>query len=302
MADHSESMSIGLAFSSMRWNEKAAFCAMLPVLVLCKLLSTVFELLCGKEWLAGTPWLEKVSDKIWVANGWMTWLPTFPLTMTIVKLTPSDGSPCEDLLLYSALYFNEDLARQIEALGNVRYIAVPSIFHDSFSNMWKQRFPEARLICAADARHEIEKAYPIDSTFEEELPPFDMVLHNPTLFLYPNFALGERVFEVPSGMKGECGEESRALLFSDLVQNNPPNTVLTASPMGWAGLRVARFFKLVGVRDRNGLRMFVTDLCRNVRNFEIAVFSHGHAPLVGIKTPQTIASAVSKHLSDELCY
>ena len=108
--------------------------------------------------------------------------------------------------------------------------------------------------------------------------------------------------QVPTGEQAEAGGDARALLFCDVVQNSPfTSSLFTFLPLGWTGLRVARFFKLMLVRDRRGLERFLLGLCRSVPGFECAVFAHG-VPMKGIDTARVIAEALSRHLDDTIRY
>ncbi|MEZ4239993.1 MAG: DUF4336 domain-containing protein [Myxococcota bacterium] len=85
--------------------------------------------------------LEAVTDGVWTARDEVR-LPggvRFPLRMTIVSL------PGGDLWLYSPVAIHDPLGREIDALGPVRHVVVPSTQHTLHAKSTKARWPAATL-------------------------------------------------------------------------------------------------------------------------------------------------------------
>lgn len=62
--------------------------------------------------------------------------------MTIVRL--NDGS----IWLHSPIPISDELRREVDALGPVRYLVAPSCFHHMFVGEWKEAYPEAEIFAA----------------------------------------------------------------------------------------------------------------------------------------------------------
>ena len=84
--------------------------------------------------------LEKLTDSIWhvaISHAFMGL--HVGTRMTVVKL--SSGG----LLLHSPVPVDEDLAAELAALGEVKHIVCPNLFHHVFAAEVKQRYPDALL-------------------------------------------------------------------------------------------------------------------------------------------------------------
>lgn len=91
--------------------------------------------------------LEGIAEGVWCAGTDKKLGPgiTFPLRMTIVRL--ADG-----LWLHAPIRIDDELAREIEALGQVRSIVAPNGFHHLFAGHARQRWPDAKLFASAAIR------------------------------------------------------------------------------------------------------------------------------------------------------
>lgn len=66
---------------------------------------------------------------------------TLPYTTRMVVIRLADGS----LWLHSPIQFTSDLAKQIDALGEVRYLVAPNKLHHLFLKDWQQHYPSALI-------------------------------------------------------------------------------------------------------------------------------------------------------------
>lgn len=66
----------------------------------------------------------------------------FPLRMTVLKLTGGG------LLLHSPVAFDDATAAQIDALGPVRFIVAPNLFHHIHVGKAARRYPDATVLVA----------------------------------------------------------------------------------------------------------------------------------------------------------
>jgi hypothetical protein len=77
--------------------------------------------------------------------------------MTVVRL--NDGST----VIYSAVALDEEAMRQIETLGTPRYLVVPGDAHRLDAKIYKERYPNLRVLTAPGARDRVEKAVHVDA-------------------------------------------------------------------------------------------------------------------------------------------
>jgi hypothetical protein len=84
--------------------------------------------------------LEPIADNLWTARAPQTFFGLHIGTqMTVVRLS-GDG-----LLLHSPIAISPGLQQQIDALGPVRHIVCPNLFHHLYGGDAKQRWPQALL-------------------------------------------------------------------------------------------------------------------------------------------------------------
>ncbi|HEX7928738.1 MAG TPA: DUF4336 domain-containing protein [bacterium] len=87
--------------------------------------------------------LQKHAEGLWTLDHPMKLMGLdLGIRMTVVRL--KDGG----LWLYSAVPLTDEAAREVEALGPVRFIVAPSLFHHLFAGKAKARFPSAKLLVA----------------------------------------------------------------------------------------------------------------------------------------------------------
>lgn len=91
--------------------------------------------------------LEPLADGVWVARAPFRFL-TFAIgtRMSVVRL-PDGG-----LLLHSPIAPDSALRAELDALGPVRHIVCPNLFHHVFAGPMLEAYPEARLYAPAQLR------------------------------------------------------------------------------------------------------------------------------------------------------
>jgi hypothetical protein len=125
--------------------------------------------------------------------------------MIVVRL-PTGG-----LMIHSATCLDEEQMQLIESEGPVELIVVPCKMHRLDAHLWKERFPEAKVVCPAEAKHAIEEKVHVDSTFEELFVPGNKY----GVESFPVPKLGEAVLAV----KLNPLSEERVWIVTDLLQN-----------------------------------------------------------------------------------
>ncbi len=105
----------------------------------------------------------KHTDDLYTIDGdW--YKTTFRRRMTIIKLN-SGG-----LFIHSPIELEESDFTKINALGNVEYIIAPNSFHDSDSPVYKNRYPNAKLLVSSGAKKNCEKKCKIDGILPDDFP------------------------------------------------------------------------------------------------------------------------------------
>jgi hypothetical protein len=103
--------------------------------------------------------VEKVDEGILTVEGEIRMpLGRFPRRMTIVALR--DGRT----VVFSPIALREEAMRQVERYGKLAFLIVPNGFHRLDSRIWKQRYPEMKVICPPGARPRVEQAVAVDAT------------------------------------------------------------------------------------------------------------------------------------------
>lgn len=85
--------------------------------------------------------LEAFGHSLYAVDGpTVSWFGfPYPTRMAVVRL--SDGT----VWIWSPIALNEDLAREVQAIGPVRHIVSPNKIHDLFLREWANRWRDARL-------------------------------------------------------------------------------------------------------------------------------------------------------------
>src|SRR5690349_2014310 len=90
---------------------------------------------------------EQIDDRILSVEGSIHMpLGQFPRRMTIVRL--QDGRT----VVFSPVALHEPEMRKIEEFGALSFLVVPNGFHRLDSRIWKQRYPEAKVVCPPGAK------------------------------------------------------------------------------------------------------------------------------------------------------
>ena len=146
--------------------------------------------------------LESIAREVWVASMPHTFMGLEMGTrMTVVRLP--DGS----LFVYSPIRLNPELREELDAIGPVRHIVAPSLYHHLFIGNFAAAYPNARTY-AAPGLDKKRKDFEFDEILGDELDPsWRAALSAQRL---DGCAFGEVLF---------FHEPSRTLISADLVEN-----------------------------------------------------------------------------------
>jgi len=85
-------------------------------------------------------------------------LGNFPRRMTVVALAGGG------LAVWSAIALREPEMQRLEAIGAPRWLIVPGVAHRLDALIWKQRYPDMRVLCAPGAATAVAEVVPVDAT------------------------------------------------------------------------------------------------------------------------------------------
>jgi len=108
--------------------------------------------------------IEKISNNIWRVEGDLAGI-ALKRVMVVVKL--GDGR----LLLHNPIALGPDAMGELEAWGAPAYLVVPNGYHRLDARIFKQRYPDARVIGPSGHRKRIEQVIKLDGTYEEFSDP-----------------------------------------------------------------------------------------------------------------------------------
>jgi hypothetical protein len=108
--------------------------------------------------------LVEVDDGILTVAGEIVMpLGRFPRRMTVVALAGGRTA------IYSAIALDEPEMARIEQMGRPAILIVPGDAHRMDAGIWKQRYPELRVVAPPGARERVAEIVPVDATTSDIL-------------------------------------------------------------------------------------------------------------------------------------
>lgn len=160
--------------------------------------------------------IEKLSPALWRVQGE---LPPVNRVMAIGKR--ADGT----LVVHNGIALGDAEMAEIDAWGKVSMIVVPNGYHRLDAKVFKDRYPDARVIAPAGARAKVAQVVPVDGTYAEagadsavELVHLDGTKEREGAMIVrapgdTSVVLNDAVFNMPHG-KGVTGFVLRRLTAS----------------------------------------------------------------------------------------
>jgi hypothetical protein len=201
--------------------------------------------------------LAQVDDGIWTVTGDLH-MPLTPLQrrMTIVRL--NDGA----LVIYSAIALAEPEMKRIEEAGRPAFLVVPGKFHRLDARIWKQRYPQMKVLAPTAAREAAEEAVHVDAT--------DYDFNDASVKLAT--VGGTSGFEVALMVRRPSGT---TLIVNDIIGNMPSDSGLVLRLMRFAGEEPHIPLPIkMGFKDKEGLRDQLLGWAREP-NLKRILVSHG---------------------------
>jgi hypothetical protein len=189
----------------------------------------------------------------------------------------------EELLLHSVIALSDEGMQELDNLGRVKYILVPSPFHRLDAAVYKQRYPDAQVICPKSIRKQVSKVVPVDAVVEDvfghDYASQGLKCYTPGAGLY----IPELVYELPLKEEKDSTQEmatesdKKALVFCDLVTNvteGPLNVRILGIVTGGNNPIVPWMPRYFFVRDKAQTKRFLETLGRR-DDIGLLVMAHG---------------------------
>ena len=218
--------------------------------------------------------LVALADGLWQVTG-----TEGPLDRNMVVYRLPDGG----LWLHSVVALNGEGMRTLEGYGRPAVMVVPNGFHRIDARVYKERYPEIRVLCPAAVRDRVSQVVAVDATCEEALPSLGIGIHVPD-----GTKPGELAYEldVPGG---------RALVVADLLFN------LLEAPAGFKGfilehitasigpLGTSRVFRLMVLQNRDAYCAWLRKMA-DLSDLRLLCVAHGDAVTADVSDALRAAS------------
>ena len=109
--------------------------------------------------------ITQLEENLWTVTGSFD-IPFNPLKRVMTIVRREDGK----LVLHGLMALGEETQGQVEALGEVAYLVVPSGFHRLDARRYRTRYPNAKMFTPAGARSRVDKVAKVDATYEGYSP------------------------------------------------------------------------------------------------------------------------------------
>jgi hypothetical protein len=217
--------------------------------------------------------LETLADGLWYVHADLDVLP-IGRAMTVARL--GDGS----LAVHSAVCCDDATMAQLDALGPVRWIIVPSGYHRMDAPRFKARYPEAKVVAMPASRARVSQALAVDGD-HTALPAGGGVTWEPLAGVSKEGVLVHR-----------AGDRV-ALVFNDTFMNLPARlpgfkgfVVKAIGSLG--GPKVTRTARFALIEDK---RVFADQLRRLADTPGLTTVVPGHGAVIREGAPDALRRA-----------
>jgi len=216
--------------------------------------------------------IEKHTPNLWSVSGKMP--GGNQRRMTIARR--ADGK----LVLHNPIALDDDEMRALEAWGKPAYIVVPNSFHRMDSVIYKQRYPEADVLCPQTARKKVAEVVKVSGHLDEMPKDADVELFHLR-------GLKEREGALRVKNNGQS-----ALVFNDTVLNMAPTGGLPGFAMAPTGtLSVPRFARWVMIKSAAELKAHLQELAASPG---LGHLLPGHGDVVQSNAAQALGTALAR--------
>jgi hypothetical protein len=203
--------------------------------------------------------LQLVAPGVWQVTGSS---PRGPVPRNMVIGILGDGT----LWLHSVIALDEKTMDELEQLGRPSVMVVPNPIHRMDARIYKNRFPDLKVLCPSAARAKVEQVVPVDDTCERALGQYGVECQTPQ---------GLKPFELAYLFPTA---EGPVLVVTDALMNISPIPGWQGRVMGWIGstgfFGITAIGKLLLLKDKKKFGQWLLSLASIPRLRAIAV-AHG---------------------------
>lgn len=217
--------------------------------------------------------IEKLAANLWRVSGSMPGGEKQQRQMAVARMT--DGR----LIVHNAIALGDPEMAELEAWGTPSVIFVPNGFHRQDSAIYKQRYPQAKVVAPAGSKKRIEKVLAVDAV-SEEAP------HDDTVRLIPLDGLpAESVLEVRS-------DDGVTLTFCDAILNVPKLGFPMGFLLGPTGkVSTPRLVRWMSLKDK---RAFAAQLEKLAETPKLTRIMFGHGKPITDDAPGALRAVVAQ--------
>lgn len=200
--------------------------------------------------------IEKLADNLWTVSGLMENGKT-QRRMTVARM--DDGR----LVIHNAIALDLAGMAELDAFGEVAFLVVPNAFHRQDARIWKDRYPNARVVCPGGATKSVSQVVPVDLDYTKA--PSDGSVR---LAHLDGMGEKEGVLEVRT-------KSGATLVFNDSLLNMPKLGFPVDIFLGPTGrVSVPRFARWMFIKDKKAFTAQLTRLA-DTPGLERVIFGHG---------------------------
>jgi hypothetical protein len=204
--------------------------------------------------------IEKVAENLWHVQARLP--PSAPISRTMVVARLSDGR----LVIHNAIALGDGEMTELEAWGKPAFLIVPNASHRLDARIFKDRYPDLRVIGPSGAKTKIEEVVKVDET-------------------EPSFGDDSVRYEILGGTDAREGvmtvrsKSGTTLVFTDALMNMQTLPGFGGFMMGMFGFtgpkpKVSAPARMLLVKDKKALRADLERLAKVDRLARVEV-AHG---------------------------
>jgi len=106
--------------------------------------------------------LVQLEENLWSVTGEFD-IPFNPLKRVMTIARREDGT----LVLHGLMALDDVRQKQVEALGEIKYLIAPSGYHRLDAGRYRERYPNAKLYAPAASRARVEKIAKVDGAYAD---------------------------------------------------------------------------------------------------------------------------------------
>lgn len=216
--------------------------------------------------------IEKHAENLWSVSGNMP--GGNQRRMTLARR--ADGT----LVIHNPIALDDAEMKEVEAFGKPAFLIVPNAFHRQDSIIFKQRYPNAAVLCPETARKKVSQLVDVAGTLDEL--PKDA---NVSLFHLRGMKKREGAMQVRS-------QDGNALVFNDALLNLEPRSGMAGFFMAPTGaLSVPRFTRWFLAKSSPELKEHLQELAGSSGLKHVVP---GHGNVVSSDASTTLQTAAAR--------